>query len=160
MKKNIFIVLLLLATVSLVGFSCNKKTTNEALTNNEVVKNISPEEADIMANQEVVPSGYVNVSPKEAKRLIEENENLVVIDVSPVYANGHLPGAINYPVGDGSLDEVIPTLDKSKDYLVYCHSDAPAITGSQKLIDAGFMTVYRLVGNYSAWVQSGFEMEK
>jgi rhodanese-related sulfurtransferase len=161
MKKNIFIAFLLLATVSLIGAGCNKKTTQNQQPNNIVAEEkITPEEKDIKANQEVTQGGYINVSPKEAKRLIDENENLVVIDVSPVYDKGHLPGAVNYPVGDGSLDEVIPTLDKAKDYLVYCHADAPAIAGSQKLIDAGFLTVYRLVGNYTAWVQAGFPIEK
>ena len=161
MKKKIFIAFLLLATVSLVGFSCNKKTAQkDQVSNVPVEEKLTPEEADIMANQEVTQSGYIDVSPKEAKRLINENENLVVIDVSPAYAKGHLPGAINYYVGDGSLDEAIPTLDKTKDYLIYCHVDSASIAGSQKLIDAGFPKVYRLFGNYSAWVNAGFEVEK
>jgi rhodanese-related sulfurtransferase len=70
--------------------------------------------------------------------LIEKTQGIVILDVSPVYANGHLPGAINYPVGDGSLDKALPTLDKGKTYLVYCHADALAIAGAQKLVDAGF----------------------
>jgi len=34
-----------------------------------------------------------------------------------------------------------------------------SITAAQKLIDAGFKTVYRLEGNYSAWVNAGYEVE-
>lgn len=103
---------------------------------------------------------YKDLTPAEAKALIDTTPDLIIIDVSPRYAEGHLPGAVNYYVGDGSLDEAIPTLDKSKPYLVYCHVDSVAILGAQKLIDAGFETVYRLEGNYSAWVDAGYNIEK
>jgi len=110
--------------------------------------------------QEPEQASYIDVTPAEAKDLIDNNPDLVVIDVSPHYANGHLPGAVHYYLGDGSLDEAIPTLDKSKKYLVYCHVDSVAIQGAQKLVDAGFSPVYRLAGNYSAWVNAGYPIEK
>ena len=106
------------------------------------------------------PQGtYIDVSPAEAKKLIDENPDLIIIDVSPVYDQGHLPGAVNYYIGDGSLDAAIPTLDKNGEYLVYCHVDSVAIQGAQKLVDAGFTTVYRLEGNYRAWVDAGYPVE-
>ena len=111
--------------------------------------------------QETSPQGtYIDVSAAEAKALIDENPDLIIIDVSPNYAQGHLPGAVNYYLGDGSLDAAIPTLDKSKTYLVYCHIDSVAIQGAQKLVDAGFMNVYRLEGNYAAWIDAGYPIEK
>lgn len=105
-------------------------------------------------------SGYIDVAPEEAKELIDENPGLIIIDVSPAYDDGHLPGAINYYAGDGSLDKAIPSLDKEATYLVYCHVDSVSILGAQKLIDAGFTKVYRLKGNYRAWVDAGYEIEK
>ncbi|MBN2851710.1 MAG: rhodanese-like domain-containing protein [Clostridia bacterium] len=103
---------------------------------------------------------YMDISPVDAKKLIDSNENLIIIDVSPFYKDGHLPNAVNYYVGDGSLDTAILMLDKNADYLVYCHSDSASILGAQKLIDAGFKKVYRLEGNYSAWLDAGFDIEK
>ena len=114
----------------------------------------------ISETDETAPQGYVDLTPAEAKKLIDENPEVVIIDVSPKYAEGYLPGAINYYVGDGSLDRAIPTLDKTATYLVYCHVDSASILGAQKLIDAGFETVYRLEGNYSAWVAAGYPIEK
>ena len=113
-----------------------------------------------MASTEPSMITYKDLTPAEAKALIDTTPDLIIIDVSPNYAKGHLPGAVNYYVGDGSLDKAIPTLDKSKPYLVYCHVDSVAILGAQKLIDAGFETVYRLEGNYSAWVDAGYDIEK
>ena len=103
---------------------------------------------------------FIDISAKDAKDLIEKNPDIVIIDVSPNYDQGHIPGAINYYLGDGSLDKAIPTLDKMKTYLVYCHVDSVAIAGAEKLIEAGFKNVYRLKGNYAAWVDAGYPVEK
>lgn len=102
---------------------------------------------------------YIDVTPMEAKELIDSTEDIIIIDVSPYYAQGHIPGALHYYLGDGSLDEAIPSLDKSKVYLIYCHVDSVSIAGANKLIEAGFETVYRLQGNYSAWVNAGYPIE-
>ena len=59
-------------------------------------------------------TGYMDVTAVEAKELIDTKPDLIIIDVSPNYDNGHIPGAINYYIGDGSLDDAIPTLDKNK----------------------------------------------
>ena len=103
--------------------------------------------------------GYMDVTPAQAKELIDGNPDLIIIDVSPNYPRGHLPGSVSYYIGDGSLDRAIPTLDKNKKYLVYCHVDSVAIQGAKKLVDAGFTNVYRLAGNYKGWVDAGYPVE-
>ena len=105
------------------------------------------------------PVGYTDISPAEAWELISRTPDLVIIDVSPHYDEWHLPGAVHYYLGDDSLDEAIPMLDKSKTYLVYCHVDSVAQAGAEKLVEAGFMDVYRLEGNYGAWVDAGYPIE-
>lgn len=107
----------------------------------------------------VTEVGYIDITPAGAKSLIDTNDDIIIIDVSPKYDEGHIPGAINYYVGDGSLDAVIDNLDKSKTYLVYCHVDSASILGATKLIEAEFDNVYRLIGNYSAWVDAGYDIE-
>lgn len=104
-------------------------------------------------------ASYKDISAQEAKALIEKTKDIVIIDVSPYFDRGHIKGAVNYPVGDGSLDKVIPELDRSKTYLIYCHGDGPAIRGAEKLAAAGFKKVYRLKGNYGAWVAAGYPVE-
>lgn len=103
---------------------------------------------------------YVDLTPAEAKALIEKTPDLTIIDVSPAYAKGHLPKAVHYYLGDQSLDKAIPKLNKDKPYLVYCHVDSVSIQGAKKLVDAGFKKVYRLKGNYKAWVDAGYPIEK
>ena len=106
------------------------------------------------------PAGYIDVAPAEAQNLISDNPDIIIIDVSPAYDQGHLPGAVSYPLGDGSLEAAIPTLDEDATYLVYCHVDSVAISGAEALVDAGFENVYRLEGNYGAWVDAGYPIEQ
>ena len=103
---------------------------------------------------------YTDANLEEVKNLIDNDPDLIIIDVSTLYDDGHIPGAVSYPVGDGSLDAAIPDLDPKGKYLVYCHSDSASILGAQKLVDAGFATVIRLMGNFQAWVDAGYEVEK
>ena len=110
--------------------------------------------------EDMMSASYIDVSAAEAKDLIDNNPDIIVIDVSPNYAQGHLPGAVNYYIGDGSLDEAIPTLDKNATYLVYCHIDCVAIQGAHQLTDVGFQHVYRLVSDYSGWVDAGYPVEQ
>jgi len=123
------------------------------------VYNNMNEVPDVEIESETDEASYMDVSAQEAKNLIDTNLDLIIIDVSPHYDKGHLPGAIHYYLGDGSLDKAIPNLDKNAEYLVYCHVDSVAISGAQKLIDAGVETVYRLEGNYGGWVAAGYDVE-
>jgi len=80
--------------------------------------------------QESTQGSYIDVSPAEAKEPIDSKPDLIIIDISPHYDKGHLPGAVHYYLGDGSLDKAITILDKSKTYLVYYHIDSVAIQGA------------------------------
>lgn len=117
--------------------------------------------ADMIADCSKEKIAYIDITPEAAKMLIDTkpSSQLAIIDVSPDYDNGHLPKAINYYAGDGSLDNAIPNLDPTKEYLVYCHTDAASIAGAQKLVDAGFASVYRLKDNYDGWVEAGYPVE-
>ena len=170
--KNVIIVILALAlAVSLIVLAGCSSDDSEAPSEEEDVQMMDEEEdmedEDAMMEDEdsemeddTESSAYVDVTPDQAAQLIAENPDLIIIDVSPHYAEGHLPGAVNYYLGDGSLEAAIPTLDKNAEYLVYCHVDSVSIAGAQMLIDAGFETVYRLQGNYAAWVNAGYAVER
>jgi rhodanese-related sulfurtransferase len=147
MKKAIAIVALA-AIMMLVFAGCQQKAETE------MAIDVQSESTESMEAQ----SGYVDVTPMQAKELMETREDLVVLDVSPKYAEGHLPNSINIYIGE--LEKRIGELDKGKPYLVYCHVDSVSQQGAQMLVDNGFMEVYRLEGNYAAWVDAGYAVEK
>ena len=171
MKKAIIVILALALAVTVVllaGCSSEESPTPsesedmQTMDESEDMQTMEEEmdEDSEMTEEDMRPSTYIDVTPAEAQQLIADNPDLIIIDVSPHYAEGHLPGAVSYYLGDGSLDRAIPTLDKNATYLVYCHVDSVAIQGAQKLIDAGFTNVYRLEGNYAAWVDAGYPVER
>lgn len=147
MKKVIAVVAL--ATIMMLVFAgCQQKAETQAPVD------MQSESVESMETQ----SGYMDVTPMQAKELMETMEDLVVLDVSPKYAEGHLPNAINIYIGE--LENRIGELDKDKPFLVYCHVDSVSQQGAQILVDNGFKEVYRLEGNYAAWVDAGYDVEK
>lgn len=98
------------------------------------------------------------VTPQEAKAMIETDHSVVVIDVSPYFFNkGHLPGALNFP--KCALSYALPSFDKSKTYLVYCHGFGIPMRSYCRLKESGIKNVYTLLGNYGAWVDAGYPVE-
>ena len=148
MKITVILIVLLLAGL-VMSSGCTQTSPAPAATTIPTAATSVP-----VVTTASAPAGFTDLTPVQAKDLIASVKDLVIIDVSPYYANGHLPGAISIPLA--TLDSKIPTLDKTKTYLVYCHGDAPSISGAQKLVDAGFSKVYRLAGNYAAWIAAGY----
>ncbi len=102
-------------------------------------------------------NSYKDVSAQKAYRIIERYQDLIVIDISGTYEMGHIPGSINYFIGDGSLDEALKEFDKNELYLIYYHTNKTSVLAAKKFTKAGFKRVYRLDGNFSSWVEAGFE---
>ncbi|MDY6793769.1 MAG: rhodanese-like domain-containing protein [Actinomycetota bacterium] len=159
MKKAVILILVVALAVSFIIIAgCGEE---ESRTTSEVEDSQTTGETEETETpgEEVGANGYTDVSAAEAKKIIDENPDLVIIDVSPHYIEGHIPEAVNCCLGDGSLDRAIPDLDKDADYLVYCHVDSVSIAGAQALVDAGFQNVYRLQDNFQAWVDAGHPVE-
>jgi rhodanese-related sulfurtransferase len=104
---------------------------------------------------------FVDIGPGVAKSKIDGGEFEAMFDVSPHFNEEHIAGATNAngSAGGTDLSELIEDMDKTKSYLVYCHANSPAMAGAQLMEDAGFENVYRLEGNFGAWVEAGYGVE-
>jgi len=99
--------------------------------------------------------GYMNVTPEQAKNAIDATgSRIVIIDVSSMYLEGRIAGAVSLPLA--TLETELMTMDKSRPYLIYCHTDEAIVSGAKGFVDAGFNPVHRLEGNYAAWVDAGY----
>lgn len=107
---------------------------------------------------DLVKEKFIEINVKQAKEMIDKAVNLQILDVSPSWKLGHIPGAINIEAND--LLKNLEKLDQKKATLVYCHGDAPAIFAATLLSDNGFTPVFRLLGNFKAWVDAGYPIEK
>ena len=149
MYKKILTVaaILIILAVFLVIFQ--KQPNNNNITPPQGI--LTPDE-----EQEVV---FQDLFAPEAIEMIEQGTEFVIIDVSDKYDLGHLPGAINFYIMNGTLDSALNSLDKNQIYLVYGHSYRESVAGAQKMTNAGFETVYRLEGDYDGWLFEGYEIE-
>ncbi len=101
---------------------------------------------------------YKDISVQEAKKMYDEDPSLMILDVSSAWKNGHLPGAVN--VEYNNVASNLNKFNKERAILVYCHGDAPAIFAADVLGKNGFPRVFRLLGNYGAWLNAGYSIEK
>ena len=92
---------------------------------------------------------YQQITQEEAKRMMDEQEDAVVLDVreQDEYDEKHIPGAVLLPVGSISKETaaaVIPEQDTV--VLVYCRSGNRSKTASQTLVNLGYTNVYEFGG--------------
>lgn len=100
-------------------------------------------------------SAHTDVNSLDAKKMIDSNDQLIVIDVREEYeycaVAGHIPGALNYPWNSRVLQQRYEELPKEREILVYCRSGGRSNVASNFLDDNGFLYVYDMLGGFLAW---------
>ncbi|MFC1591359.1 rhodanese-like domain-containing protein [Thermodesulfobacteriota bacterium] len=96
---------------------------------------------------------HSDVTPREAKALIDENPELVVVDVREIseYCEGHISDALNYPWSSKVLQSSYEELDVDSEILVVCQSGGRSAAAALFLDDKGFLNVYDMEGGMGAW---------
>ena len=147
MKKVLLAVILLVLVVSLAGCGAPKQpatTTDPGL------------DASGDTNRTIV-----EVDAKKVEELIQTDRDLVIIDVSGKWAEGHIVGALDTPLD--KLQGIINgnfTLNASKHYVVYSHDEVSSKKAADMMLASSFTVINRLVGGYDAWVAYGGYTEK
>ena len=113
--KNIFY-LILICTICLLTVGCGNANNNNNISNNNVIESITT---------------------SEVKEILDnKNEKYILIDVREEYEfnEGHIPGAVNIPVGNINSIEY----DKDKIIIVYCRSGTRSRDAANKLSNIGY----------------------
>jgi rhodanese-related sulfurtransferase len=105
-----------------------------------------------------------NIKVLQAERLIRDHEpknDLVILDVRTPgeHARGYIKGAIHLDYWSDKFADSLPTLNKSKVYLVYCASGVRSGNAAKKMRAAGFEKLYNLKGGIVAWRAAGLPLE-
>lgn len=117
--------------------------------------------------QQAVPA----VNPEEARRRIDADPNILVIDVrdeSSIRASGTVPGAA--AISAGSLlykaDNEVPEewrdarlADRSRPIITQCDLGPLSAIAAKNLQDMGFTNVSYLEGGIQGWKQAGLPTE-
>lgn len=85
---------------------------------------------------------------------------LEIVDVrnASEFEAGHLPGAVNHPLG--RLAERLGDLPRDRTLAVHCQSGARAIVAISLLRARGFDDVVHIAGDYAGWTAAGRPVEK
>jgi phage shock protein E len=91
---------------------------------------------------------YRKITPAEARRRLETERDIVLIDVRGPgeYAQKHIPGSTLIPLG--SLAKEVPSRvpDKNRTIFVYCQSGARSKNAANILLKLGYTNVYDMGG--------------
>lgn len=145
MKKHLIIVIVAIMIV-LAGCSCSKETADTSNSNNTTNAN---ENSNSMTTQNAT---YKQISQEEAKEMMRNNDNLVIVDVrrQDEYDSGHIAGAILIPNESIGTNRPEQLKDLNQVILVYCRTGNRSKQAAQKLADMGYTNVYEF-GGITTW---------
>ncbi|MFT3711127.1 MAG: rhodanese-like domain-containing protein [Archangium sp.] len=89
------------------------------------------------------------ISSEQARRLVNEGATLVDVRSVAEFSSGHLPGALNIPLGE--LEQQLAKLGaKERPVVLYCASGTRSAMARSKLQSLGFTQVFNL-GSMGRW---------
>jgi rhodanese-related sulfurtransferase len=113
-----------------------------ALTQPQVVKNITPEEANTMIMISSFPIQIIDVRTPEE------------------YAGGHIENAANVNYNSGNYSDEISRFDKDRTYLIYCRTGARSAGARDIMKELGFQKIYNIDGGITDWIAKGLPVVK
>lgn len=91
---------------------------------------------------------YRAITPKDAKAAMDAGQEIIIVDVREPYEfeSGHIPGAVNLPLGNLTALAATELPDKDALIYLYCRSGARSRTGAMQLVKLGYTNLYDLGG--------------
>lgn len=97
---------------------------------------------------ELLEVKYRKITAKEAKEMIDQGENDIILDVRTIeeYNEGHIEGAVLLPNNQVRDKAEAILSNKEEVILVYCRSGRRSEGAAKELIDMGYTNVYDFGG--------------
>jgi rhodanese-related sulfurtransferase len=104
---------------------------------------------------------YKEMGASDFAHEIQNNKEVVLLDVrsSGEFTSGYIKGAKNVDIRSNDFSAKVEKLDKSKKYLVYCHSGMRSASACSAMANLGFADVVNLRGGIMAWTSNGFPVQ-
>lgn len=106
---------------------------------------------NLLSRNAEIKNSVKKISPEEAKKRLEANEPIVILDVreKTEYAEQHIPNSINLPLNNiGAVTQHVP--DKNTVIFVYCLSGRRSANAAGQMAKMGYKNIYNL-GGISSW---------
>lgn len=103
-------------------------------------------------NKENKTAGYINITPEEAKKRLDSEKGIILLDVRTMeeYQAGHIKDSMLIPVDTLKQEAEKQLKDKKITIFVYCRSGNRSTTAAKILVDLGYKNVYNL-GGITEW---------
>ena len=103
-------------------------------------------------NSETKKTEYRKISAEEAKKMLDENPDAILVDVRTAaeYREKHIPNAILLPDSEIKSKAADVLTDKDALILVYCRSGRRSANAALQLINMGYTNVYDF-GGIMSW---------
>jgi len=96
---------------------------------------------------------FSNLMEREFRQALEEDKSIVLIDVRTEgeHRMGHIPNSLHFDMFSPDLGQKIQSLDKDKNYFVYCRSGARSANVCSMMGQMGFPKITNLFGGLFDW---------
>jgi rhodanese-related sulfurtransferase len=96
---------------------------------------------------------YTDLDGESFSKNIHNDPDAVVLDVRTrmEFESGHIPGAKNLDIMNGSFEREVEKLDKNKAYYLYCRSGGRSSAAASQMGSLGFNNVFNLVGGIGSY---------
>ena len=101
-----------------------------------------------------------NISPKQAKELMDKAKDVFVLDVrtEEEYKEVHIKDAHLIPIQE--LEQNINKIPEDKKVIVHCAAGKRSARACEILKNKGLKELYNLAGGISKWQAEGYPVEK
>ena len=108
------------------------------------------------------PQTSANHISADSLKSILKTEHGIILDVRTPeeFEEGHIAGSININYHDENFSAALDTLDKNKQYEVYCRSGNRSYKSIELMKKKGFKNIYHFEGGILNWEEKGFETVK
>jgi rhodanese-related sulfurtransferase len=113
----------------------------------------------------LMPTGSSQISSLDSQTFSKDlsSKDYILLDIRTIdeFNAGHIKGAkeIDY-YQTQVFSDYLETLDKSKKYLIYCHTGRRTGLALEIFKQKGFKNVSDLAGGFNAWLAAGLPTEK
>ena len=99
-------------------------------------------------NNKNTVTSYQDISPADAKELLEKDKDAILLDVRTPeeYEQLHIPNSLLLPLSELEQKAEAELKNKNSPILVYCRSGNRSVTASNILVKLGYKKVYNLGG--------------
>jgi rhodanese-related sulfurtransferase len=99
-----------------------------------------------------------DISSREAKALLEKNNNVFLLDVRTPQENsqGRISGAVLIPINE--FERRIKEVPRNKTIIVYCAVGSRSKSVAENLSKSGYKDVYNMSDGIVGWYRNGFKI--